>query len=467
MSVTTLSHVAEAEPRMGSEPVAVIGGGLLGLTLAYRLSQAGTPVELFEAADGAGGVMRATQLDGYQVDGFYHTILSSDHNLLSLIDEVGLGDQTFFNKTLNGFYADGKIYPVNTALDLLRFKPLRFIDRLRLGVGSQLCRLHSDWRKLDAVPVEDYLVRYCGRGAFENFWTHLLRCKYEDAFDQLPATAIWARIRRMSGTSKSRVQGSDKKLGWDLLGYLKGGYQALVDRLSERIIAAGGAIHTRTPVRGIVVEQGRVRGVARAEGFFEFNRVVSTVAYPILGRMLPDACSALRDRLLSQQYMGSICMLLVMKRRLSPYHCLYLLDPKIPFTGVIETTHYIDPAEVGGHHLVYLSKYFKPDSPLGQRPKAEVEAEFLDVFLKMFPDVQRSDIARTMFARERFVDPIRRVGEASSIPTVTGSGVDGLYLANNCQIYPRLPSGESVVEFADEVLQQVNGVSASSPVHAS
>ncbi len=458
MSLATLCDLPSVEIAPSDGPTAIIGGGLLGLTLAYRLSQVGMPVELFDAADGVGGVMRATLFNDFQVDGFYHTILSSDHNLLELIDEVGLGDQTFFSKTLNGFYADGQIFPINTALDLLRFKPLTIWERLRLGVGSQVCRLHSDWRKLDDVPVRDYLVKYCGRGAFDKFWMHLLRCKYEDAFDQLPATAIWARIRRMSGSKSSKAKSSDKKLGWDLLGYLKGGYQALIDRLVERITESGGVVHTGTPVQGIAVDGRRVHGIVTANGLIEFPRVISTVAYQMIARMLPDECASLRARLQSQQYMGSICMLLMLKRRLSPYHCLYLLDQAIPFTGIIETTHYIDPSELGGHHLVYLSKYFKPDSPLGRMPEDEVKREFMQHFSRMFPDVRPSDIVHTMFARERFVDPIRRVGEARAIPSVTGSGIDGLFLANNCQIYPRLPSGESVVEFANEVFREIQEV---------
>ena len=461
MAVATLSLFPQAEEAREAHRVAVIGGGLLGLTLAYRLSQAGVYVALYEAGGAVGGVMRSTEIDGFQVDGFYHTILSSDQALLSLIEEMGLGDATFFHKTLNGFYADGTIYPINSALDLLRFKPLRISERLRLGLGSQICRFHRDWRRLDQVPVEDYLVRYCGRGAYEKFWTHLLRCKYDGSFADLPATAVWARIRRMSGSQHATENKTARKIGWDLLGYLKGGYQALVDRLAERIVANGGQVHTGTPVRRIVADRGAVQGLDVAGEFVAFEQVISTVAYPLLARLLPDSCASLGRQLERHEYMGAVCMLLMMKRRLSPYHCLYLLDPSIPFTGVIETTHYIDPADVGGNHLVYLSKYFSPDSELGTMDEGSIRRWFMAEFRRMFPGVDDSEVGYTLFSRARYVDPVRKVGGLDSIPRLDGHGVDGLFLANNSQIYPRLPSGEAIVQYAGEVFDQlgVNAVS--------
>lgn len=463
MSVVTLPHYPAAQSPGDAERIAVIGGGLLGMVLAYRLSRAGKSVELFEAANEIGGVMRTVPMNGYRVDRFYHTILSSDDTLLELIQDVGLGDQTFFNETLNGFYAGGRTYPINSALDLLRFEPLSLYERVRLGIGSQICRMHHDWRRLDAISVRDYLVRYCGRGAYEKFWTHLLRTKYDGSFDELPATAIWARIRRMSGSQHASgtpartatSQSARKKLGWDLLGYLKGGYQTLIDRLAERIKEEGGKIHTGCPVRRVEAREGRVQRIVVPDGPVRVDRVISTVAYPLLARILPDECAALRKRLQAHRYMGSICILLVMKRQLTPYHTLYLLDRHLPFTGIVETTHYIEPAEVGGRHLVYLSKYFSPDSPLAEMDENEVRPRFLRKFFEMFPDVRVSDIEEVRFSRARYVDPVRRIGQAETIPTATRSGVQGLLVANNAQIYPRLPSGEAVVQFAEEVLEEI------------
>ena len=48
-------------------PVAVIGGGITGLSAAYHLMKAGRSVRLFEAAQRLGGVIRTEQVDGWLI----------------------------------------------------------------------------------------------------------------------------------------------------------------------------------------------------------------------------------------------------------------------------------------------------------------------------------------------------------------------------------------------------------------
>ena len=56
--------------------VGIIGGGMMGVSLGYYLSQLGAKVEIFEAAPALGGLANTVTLeDGVSVDRFYHTIL--------------------------------------------------------------------------------------------------------------------------------------------------------------------------------------------------------------------------------------------------------------------------------------------------------------------------------------------------------------------------------------------------------
>lgn len=71
----------------------VVGGGLLGLSTAYLLAREGHMVTVLEAGNQLGGLATDVEVDGVRVDRFYHCILNADHDLLSLIDEVGLNDE--------------------------------------------------------------------------------------------------------------------------------------------------------------------------------------------------------------------------------------------------------------------------------------------------------------------------------------------------------------------------------------
>lgn len=74
---------------------AVIGGGMLGLTLAHRLRRDGNDVTLYEAAPDLGGLASAWTLDvpGHDPvvwDRHYHVTLLSDRRVRDLLGELDL-----------------------------------------------------------------------------------------------------------------------------------------------------------------------------------------------------------------------------------------------------------------------------------------------------------------------------------------------------------------------------------------
>jgi oxygen-dependent protoporphyrinogen oxidase len=72
--------------------IAIIGGGLTGLTLAYYLQQAGIAYDLFEASDRPGGNLHSPQdLAGYQLEAGPNSLLLSPE-LEELLTELGLQD---------------------------------------------------------------------------------------------------------------------------------------------------------------------------------------------------------------------------------------------------------------------------------------------------------------------------------------------------------------------------------------
>src|SRR5512136_2445436 len=217
--------------------VAIVGGGLMGVSLAYYLSRQGVAVEVFEASPELGGLAGSLQLDdGAVVDRFYHTVLSSDSHLLSLFDELGLKDQYRCRETKMGFYYQGQVHSMNGIVEFLRFPPLGWIDRFRLGITVLYAQLVRDWKNLESIGVEKWLVGLSGRTTFDNIWRPMLRAKFDGGFEHTPATYIWSRLVRM----KSTRSGANQK---EMAGHLIGGYATLIRRMAERVEQAGGKFH--------------------------------------------------------------------------------------------------------------------------------------------------------------------------------------------------------------------------------
>jgi protoporphyrinogen oxidase len=430
--------------------IAVIGGGLLGLSMAYELSRrSDLEVKLYERADQLGGVAGALDFAGAQVDRFYHCILSSDQDVLDLIEQVGLKDQMRFAETKQGFYHNGQLYPVTSPLELLRFPPLRLIDRLRLAYTVAHCRLFiKDWLPLERKSVEKWLIGLGGKRTYDLIWKPLLNAKFDGGFADIPATYIWSRIVRVSSTR-------DKKSAKEMSGYLIGGYQALCDAMAKAIRARGGEIHLNSAVNEIVVEDGQVRGLKLGDQFEPFDSVIATVPAPLLSRLIPGASSAYRQSLENIPYLGIVCMLLALDRSLTPYYTLNISDPTIPFTGVIETTTMIDPQHVGGNHLVYLPKYMLSTNPLAQLDDDAVKEAFLADLQKMFPNFDRKWIRDARVMRERFVESLHSINQTWQMPSIE-TPVTGLYLANTSQIWPELTNGQSVTTYGRKTAVQLS-----------
>jgi oxygen-dependent protoporphyrinogen oxidase len=77
---------------MGIDAI-VAGGGIAGLTCAWRLSAAGKKVLVLEADARAGGHVRTERVDGYRFEGGPHTFMGSADVVFALAAEVGLAGE--------------------------------------------------------------------------------------------------------------------------------------------------------------------------------------------------------------------------------------------------------------------------------------------------------------------------------------------------------------------------------------
>src|SRR6478736_9875790 len=116
-----------------TEHFGIVGGGLLGLTIALRLAQRGKRVTLLEAADHVGGLADAWQVGDVAWDRHYHVTLLSDAHLRSILRELELDDEMRWVRTRTGFLVDGRLHSLSSTLDFLRFPPLSLLAKLRPG----------------------------------------------------------------------------------------------------------------------------------------------------------------------------------------------------------------------------------------------------------------------------------------------------------------------------------------------
>src|SRR4026207_365941 len=106
---------------MERKRVVIIGGGLAGLAASYDLARAGHQGVVPEARPALGGPASSFRLEGHPIERFYHFICRSDRDLLTLVDELGLGGKLHWRHTHTAFYYNSRYYPFGSPPDLLRF----------------------------------------------------------------------------------------------------------------------------------------------------------------------------------------------------------------------------------------------------------------------------------------------------------------------------------------------------------
>jgi len=422
--------------------VGIVGGGLLGLGIANHLASAGVEVELYEADKRLGGLAGSTRIGGVAVDRYYHCVTTTDHKVVSLAESLGLSIR--WRPLGVGFFHDGRRCSMSTPLEVLKFPGLRIDDKARLAAFVLACGRISDHEPLDELGIEEWARRKSGNRLWERLWAPLLDSKFDGRYDDLPATYLWSRMRRTAGTR-------DRK-GREVMGAIEGGYQALVDRLAERIRAMGGRIHVNAPVRHIPASaSGRALGVVTEGGLREHDVVVTTQLRPNLRGILDASFEeALGEDPL--RYMGIVCLVARVKRSVSPYYAINITDRRVPITSVVETTHVVDPAWVDGH-LIYVPKYVQSTSPDLARSSEDITEEFLGHVKALFPDFRRDDVIASQVARARVAEPVHVARVENRIPPVFAA--PGLAVASSARVHPNIVHGQAIAGVAEHVAGEV------------
>lgn len=428
------------------EHFGIVGGGLLGLTIALRLAQRGFRVTVFEAANHVGGLADAWQLGDITWDRHYHVTLESDSHLRGILRELGLDEDLQWARTRTGFLVDGRLHSLSSVWDFLRFPPLGLIDKARLAWTIWQASRRRDWQTLEQLPVGEWLIRHSGRRTFERIWLPLLKAKLGDAWERTSAAFIWATIQRMYAARHSGQK-------HERFGYLPGGYSRTLAAFVARLESLGVVIKTSSRVAAVRPTDDGVL-VEMANGDPEvFDRVVSTLPAPVTAHVAAELRVDERQRLLGIEYAGIVCASLVLKRPLAGYYVTNVTDPS-PFTGIIEMTALVDPSQFGGRTLVYLPKYVTSRDATFQRSDAEIEAEFVAALARLFPGFQAGDVLAFRVSRVRHVFALSTLGYSTRVPPIATS-IPGFYVVNSAQIVNGTLNVNETVRLAEAAVPEL------------
>ncbi|MGQ0773999.1 MAG: hydroxysqualene dehydroxylase HpnE [Pseudonocardiales bacterium] len=451
-----------------TQRVAVIGGGLAGITAALHCADAGCQVTLFEARPWLGGLTHSFRRGELEVDNGQHVFLRCCTAYRALLHRLGVADHVELQPRLaipvRSPGVDRPVWlrrsalppplrlpaPLHLAGSLLRYRPLSIGERLRFG------RAALALRRVDPThPETDE----------QSFGTWLRRHGQSDH----AITALWELVG--VATLNSRADGCSLSLaatvfqeglltdaaaadiGWSLvpLGRLHG------NSALACLTAAGAQVRTGVTVRGLDATGGWQ--VSTDTGVMTADRVVLAVGPTAAERLLP-AGSLARKAGWSQRLGGVpiVNVHVVFDRTVLPVPFIAGVDT--PVQWVFDRTR-----QAGLASGQYLALSLSAADHVVATPTTQLRAQFLPALGALLPATRRAQVLDFFVTRERHATFRPAPGTAAlRPPTVTAA--EGLFLAGAWTATGWPATMEGAVRSGVAAATAVLGYNPSEPISA-
>jgi len=242
-------------------PVAIVGGGISGLSTAYYLAKAGIPSTLIEARPRLGGVIQSEHVEGCVIEGGPDSFLSMKPAAMDLIGDLGLaGEVIGSNDHLRVTYVwkGGRLVPLPDGLQLMvptKLVPLLTTRLLswptKLRMGMEL--FHPPGRHPEDQSVADFVTSHYGAEAVDYLAEPLLAGIYGGGPSALSISSVLPRFVELEAKYGSLTKGVLAELKANkaqakrlpLFRTLKSGLGQLVAALTARLEGHVTVLHRR------------------------------------------------------------------------------------------------------------------------------------------------------------------------------------------------------------------------------
>ena len=244
----------------------VIGAGSAGLACATKLVDLGRDVTVVEASPFVGGLARSLELWGQIVDLGPHRFFSHDRVVINFWSRFVGSEFTRVNRlTRIAYQGTFFLYPLDAADALRKLSPIDTAHAL------------ASYAKARARPIaeprsfEDWVTNRFGGHLFRMFFKTYSEKVWGISCQELDADWAAQRIKKLSlfEAAKAAVfkdRGRTHKTLADEFKYPRGGSGVIYERMRQHIEAKGGSVRLSAPVKRVLVENGRAKGVELESG---------------------------------------------------------------------------------------------------------------------------------------------------------------------------------------------------------
>jgi protoporphyrinogen oxidase len=403
--------------------IVVLGAGPMGLAAAQRAVALGHEVDLIEADSKVGGMAAHFDFSGTSIERFYHFVCKSDAPTFALMSELGIADRMRWVDTSMAYYTGGKVHKWGDPVSLLRFPHLTLIEKIRTGLQMFLTTKSGNFDRIEHLTSRQWIERGSGKSVYDKLWKRLQELKFYEFADEVSASWIATRIKRIGNSRKSMFQ--------EQLGYIDGGSETLVEAVADDIRRKGGRIHLRTPAERVIVDHGRVKAVRAGGHDYAADTVISTVPIPLVSGLIPDLPQDWKDKYAAIRNIGVVCLLFKLRKSVTPHFWVNIVSNDIDIPGIIEFSN-LRPV---GNSIVYVPYYMPVTQPKWKWTDQQFIEEAFAYIKRINPNIGDDDLIDAKVGRLRHAQPICEPNFRDKLPPVQ-TPIGGLQIADTCYYYP-------------------------------
>jgi phytoene dehydrogenase-like protein len=353
------------EEALPTNPVAIVGGGLAGLTALAFLARAKIPAVLFERSETIGGRAKTEDVEGFAINLGAHALYRTGAARKAL-DELGVRVSGAKPKARGGYAViEGKKHTLPSGfISLIATDILPLAGKLEFGRLSRLISRPETAEECDPPwSFSQWIDRSVENEALKAMLLMLFRVTtYSTRPDAFSARAALTQLR----------------LGlFDGVDYLDGGWRTIAEGLERFATEAGGII-----ARGVRVEKIEHDGAVRAIHLEDGRRipvVAAILAMPpraIIPLVSGSAKAWCEAQVLRAVPATVACLDVALDRLTDPKTILALGIDRPTYGSVHSATAKLAPS--GGGALVQLMKYGSDGSdPTGDKRELEALLELM------------------------------------------------------------------------------------------
>jgi oxygen-dependent protoporphyrinogen oxidase len=270
--------------------VLIVGAGISGLTLGYRLQKQGKKVLLLEQQPHAGGVLRSSRMGGYVFDWAANGVLNNAPDTVALVRDLGLEfvpAAPSAKKRL--LWHDGKLHTIPTTPPALLgsglFSPL---EKLRLLAEMFVPKKAAD------ESVFDFVARRFGHEVAEKIAQAAVSGITAGDAKGLSVAALFPRLKALEVQHGSLLRSAfklPKPTTPTQLCSFKGGMQSLPDALAVHL-----EVLTNNAPQRLEARDGGYLVYSHSQQFYAKNVVLATpadVSAALLEELAPKSAAQL------------------------------------------------------------------------------------------------------------------------------------------------------------------------------